>query len=140
MFCIASFIAIYSCLEPLVLYSYEVFPKCIVQFPTCKLCCFVINMELRQFVLMSFSLAITIVWLVFRKESWAWALQDLLGIVFSLNMLKTLRLPSLKVITVLLSTLFVYDIFFVFITPYITKVINFFFENEKKIVDYIVLN
>ena len=44
------------------------------------------------------------------------------GILFSINMLKVLRLPSLKICTILLSTLFVYDIFFVFITPLITKV------------------
>ena len=122
MFCIASFIAIYSCLEPLILYSYEVFPRFIVQFPSCNLWCFTINLELRQFLLVSFSFSITIVWLIFRKATWAWILQDSLGIVFSLNMLKTLRLPSLKVITVLLCTLFVYDIFFVFITPLLTKV------------------
>ena len=32
-------------------------------------------------------------------------------------MLKVLRLPSLKICTILLSALFFYDIFFVFITP-----------------------
>ena len=36
-------------------------------------------------------------------------------------MLKVLRLPSLKICTLLLSTLFVYDIFFVFVTPILTK-------------------
>ena len=36
-------------------------------------------------------------------------------------MLKVLRLPSLKICTLLLSALFIYDIFFVFITPLITK-------------------
>ena len=65
-----------------------------------------------------------IVWLIFRKAHWAWILQDFLGVLFSLNMLKTLRLPSLKVITVLLCTLFIYDIFFVFITPLLTKVFS----------------
>ena len=37
-------------------------------------------------------------------------------------MLKVLRLPSFKICTILLSALFIYDIFFVFITPLITKV------------------
>jgi len=121
MFCFASFIAVYSCLEPIVMYSYEVCPRFIFQFPSCNLYCCVINLELRQFLIMSFSLAITAVWLFFRKAHWAWILQDFLGVLFSLNMLKTLRLPSLKVITVLLCTLFIYDIFFVFITPLLTK-------------------
>ena len=47
--------------------------------------------------------------------------QDLLGVMFSVNMLKVLRLPSLKICTCLLSALFFYDIFFVFITPLFMK-------------------
>ena len=43
-------------------------------------------------------------------------------LLFSLNMLKVLRLPSLMICTTLLSILFFYDIFFVFITPLFTKV------------------
>jgi len=78
-------------------------------------------MELRQALLLAGSISISTIWLVFRKEEWAWILQDILGILFSINMLKVLRLPSLKICTILLSTLFVYDIFFVFITPLITK-------------------
>ena len=123
MFCLASFTAIYSCFEPLVMMSYTVFPKCpIYNMPKIKCCGGNFRMELRQFILACFSLSVTIVWAIFRKASWAWILQDILGIFFSINMLKTLRLPSLKIITVLLCTLFVYDIFFVFITPLFTKV------------------
>merc|ERR1711902_215602 len=73
--------------------------------------------ELRQALLLVASISISVVWLVFRKEDWAWILQDILGILFSINMLKVLRLPSLKICTILLSALFFYDIFFVFITP-----------------------
>merc|ERR1719367_1892193 len=102
--------------------SYTVFPKCpIYNMPKIKCCGGNFRMELRQFLLACFSLSVTIVWAIFRKASWAWILQDILGIFFSINMLKTLRLPSLKIITVLLCTLFVYDIFFVFITPLLTK-------------------
>uniref|UniRef100_A0A8C5BBB2 Signal peptide peptidase-like 2 n=1 Tax=Gadus morhua TaxID=8049 RepID=A0A8C5BBB2_GADMO len=52
---------------------------------------------------------------------WAWVLQDTLGIAFCLYMLKTIRLPTFKACTLLLVVLFVYDIFFVFITPFLTK-------------------
>ncbi|KAJ3595167.1 hypothetical protein NHX12_004471 [Muraenolepis orangiensis] len=52
---------------------------------------------------------------------WAWVLQDALGIAFCLYMLKTIRLPTFKACTLLLVVLFVYDIFFVFITPFLTK-------------------
>ena len=123
MFCLASFTALYSCFDPLVMLSYTVFPKCpIYNMPKIKCCGGKFRMELRQFILACFSLSVTIVWAIFRKASWAWILQDILGIFFSINMLKTLRLPSLKIITVLLCTLFVYDIFFVFVTPLFTKV------------------
>merc|ERR1719188_438037 len=81
----------------------------------------ILQLELRQLVLLSASIAASVTWFVFRKEDWAWILQDILGIMFSINMLKVLRLPSLKICTILLSTLFFYDIFFVFITPLITK-------------------
>lgn len=80
---------------------------------------------------------------------WAWVLQDALGIAFCLYMLKTVRLPTFKVqdpptlfilfimkdfsaalcvfvspqaCTLLLTVLFVYDVFFVFITPFLTRV------------------
>ncbi|XP_065603500.1 signal peptide peptidase-like 2B isoform X3 [Cyrtonyx montezumae] len=55
------------------------------------------------------------------KCRWAWVLQDALGIAFCLYMLKTIRLPTFKGCTLLLLVLFVYDVFFVFITPFLTK-------------------
>ncbi len=123
MFCLASGLAAYSCFEPFVMWSYDAIPHCpTVRLPRCNLFLCVLNMELRQFLLLCGSIAIVIVWVVFRKTDWAWVLQDFLGVLFSINMLKTLRLPSLKICTLLLSTLFIYDIFFVFITPLLTKV------------------
>ncbi|XP_076356803.1 signal peptide peptidase-like 2B isoform X1 [Tachypleus tridentatus] len=35
-------------------------------------------------------------------------------------MLKSVRLPNLKICTLLLILLFLYDIFFVFVTPFLT--------------------
>ncbi len=125
MFCLASTLAAYSCFEPLVLWSYDALPQCpTVRLPRCNMLVCILNMELRQFLLLCASIAIVVVWVVFRKSDWAWVLQDFLGVLFSINMLKTLRLPSLKICTILLSTLFIYDIFFVFITPLLTKVRN----------------
>ncbi len=43
---------------------------------------FSLHMELRQFALFVCSVALSIVWVVFRKKDWAWILQDLLGILF----------------------------------------------------------
>ena len=46
----------------------------------------------------------------------------LIAFCFSVNMIRQVRLPSLKICTLLLVLLFFYDIFFVFITPLFTKV------------------
>ncbi|XP_076356544.1 signal peptide peptidase-like 2B isoform X2 [Tachypleus tridentatus] len=46
--------------------------------------------------------------------------EDILGTAFNINMLKSVRLPNLKICTLLLILLFLYDIFFVFVTPFLT--------------------
>lgn len=53
----------------------------------------------------------------FLLPSYAWVLQDILGISFCISLIKNIRLPNLKVCTILLLLLLIYDIFFVFITP-----------------------
>lgn len=65
----------------------------------------------------SIAIVATVVWLIFRKSSWAWVLQDLLGMCFMSFILQTVTLPSLKVASVFLVALFCYDVFMVFITP-----------------------
>ena len=47
--------------------------------------------------------------------------QDFLGVLFCINMLHVLRMPSLMICSILLGILFFYDIFFVFITPLFTR-------------------
>uniref|UniRef100_A0A9J7X2Y8 Signal peptide peptidase-like 2B n=1 Tax=Cyprinus carpio carpio TaxID=630221 RepID=A0A9J7X2Y8_CYPCA len=78
--------------------------------------------QVRMLILSAFCIGVSVTWGVFRNEDqWAWILQDALGIVFCLYMLKTIRLPTFKACTLLLVVLFVYDVFFVFITPLLTK-------------------
>ena len=48
----------------------------------CNLYLCVLSLELRQFVLLVASISISVVWLVYRNEGWAWVLQDFLGILF----------------------------------------------------------
>jgi len=117
MFCLASSLAMYSCLEPLVMASYQIKWLPIAKLPRVNLYLCVLQLELRQLILLLLSLGTAATWFIFRKQDWSWIIQDLLGIMFSINMLKVLRLPSLKICTYLLSALFFYDIFFVFITP-----------------------
>ena len=47
MFVFATVIATYACFEPLVMGSYSVFPRPILQLPRINLGCAVIHMELR---------------------------------------------------------------------------------------------
>mmetsp|Transcript_34242 Transcript_34242/g.88471 ORF Transcript_34242/g.88471 Transcript_34242/m.88471 type:complete len:676 (-) Transcript_34242:2414-4441(-) len=64
-------------------------------------------------------LGVGLLWYFFRHESWAWALQDLMGISISISFISVVAAPNMKVTTVLLCLMFVYDIWFVFISPYV---------------------
>lgn len=65
------------------------------------------------------SFGIAIFWFLTRFQSYSWVFQDIFGICFCLVFLRTARLPNLKVATVLLVLVFMYDVFMVFISPYI---------------------
>ncbi|KAE9009123.1 hypothetical protein PR002_g15707 [Phytophthora rubi] len=70
-------------------------------------------------LLLSFGIALF--WFFTRFQSYSWVFQDIFGVCFCLVFLRTARLPNLKVATVLLVLVFMYDIFMVFISPYIFK-------------------
>ncbi|KAK6288385.1 hypothetical protein J4Q44_G00389150 [Coregonus suidteri] len=118
IFCLASSVGLYSCLWPFV--RRLPFGKCRIpenNLPYCHK-----RPQVRMLLLSAFCIGVSVTWGVFRNEDqWAWVLQDALGISFCLYMLKTIRLPTFKACTMLLVTLFVYDVFFVFITPLFTK-------------------
>ncbi|KAG2441965.1 hypothetical protein HYH02_009759 [Chlamydomonas schloesseri] len=63
------------------------------------------------------AVAVAGVWAVWRNSSWAWVLQDLQGVALMLLVLRTLRVPSLKVAAILLPACLAYDVFWVFIQP-----------------------
>uniref|UniRef100_A0A3Q3KD03 PA domain-containing protein n=1 Tax=Monopterus albus TaxID=43700 RepID=A0A3Q3KD03_MONAL len=80
------------------------------------------NFSVRSLILAAVCISIAVVWGVYRNEDrWIWILQDLLGIAFCLNFIKTISLSNFKICVILLSLLLVYDVFFVFITPFFTK-------------------
>lgn len=58
-------------------------------------------------------------WLIFSKATWAWLLQDIMGLSFLINVLRLVHLPSLKVATILLSCAMMYDIFWVYVQPHL---------------------
>ncbi|XP_063776145.1 signal peptide peptidase-like 2B isoform X2 [Pseudophryne corroboree] len=118
IFCLAASIGLYSCLSPFV----RRIPCGKCRIPDNNLPYFRNRPHVWKILLASFCVAVSVTWGVFRNEDqWAWILQDILGIAFCLYMLKTIRLPTFKACTLLLFVLFVYDVFFVFITPFLTK-------------------
>ena len=82
MFCIASTLAMYSCLEPLVMASYSLASLPVLRLPRLNLYLCVLQLELRQFLLLAGSISVSVVWLVYRNSDWAWLLQDFLAILF----------------------------------------------------------
>ncbi|VCW96782.1 unnamed protein product [Gulo gulo] len=113
IFCIASAMSLYNCLAALI----RKIPcgRCTITFRGKSI-------EVRLIFLSGLCIAVAVVWAVFRNEDrWAWILQDILGITFCLNLIKTLKLPNFKSCVILLGLLLLYDVFFVFITPFITK-------------------
>ncbi|XP_059641825.1 signal peptide peptidase-like 2 [Cornus florida] len=63
-----------------------------------------------------FCITFAVVWAVYRNASFAWIGQDVLGIALIITVLQIVRVPNLKVGTVLLSCAFLYDIFWVFVS------------------------
>ncbi|KAM9181617.1 signal peptide peptidase-like 2A isoform 3-T3 [Mergus octosetaceus] len=113
VFCLASATSLYNCLAALIGE---------IPFGQCRITCCNKNIEVRLIFLAAFCIVAAVVWAVFRNEDrWAWILQDILGVAFCLNFIKTLKMPNFKSCVILLGLLLLYDVFFVFITPFITK-------------------
>jgi len=66
-----------------------------------------------------FAVVIVAVWFFNQNASWAWILQDVLGVSFLVNVLRLVRLPSLRVGTMLLCAAMAYDIFWVYLQPHL---------------------
>lgn len=67
------------------------------------------------------SIGVAVFWFLTRHENYSWVLQDLFGVCLCLMFLRTIRLPNVKIATLLLVLVFCYDVFMVFISPYIFK-------------------
>ncbi|KAI3796555.1 hypothetical protein L1987_39230 [Smallanthus sonchifolius] len=65
-----------------------------------------------------FCVAFAVVWAVKRRISFAWIGQDILGIALIVTVIQIIRVPNLKVGTILLSCAFLYDIFWVFVSKW----------------------
>ncbi|XP_062860682.1 signal peptide peptidase-like 2A isoform X2 [Trichomycterus rosablanca] len=112
IFCLASATGLYSCLKALL--NAMGCSKLSVQ-------CGERSCSVRNLMVAAVSITLAVVWGVYRNEDrWIWILQDLLGVAFCLNFMKTITLSNYKICVILLSLLLLYDVFFVFITPFFT--------------------
>ncbi|XP_061621698.1 signal peptide peptidase-like 2A isoform X5 [Phyllopteryx taeniolatus] len=113
IFCVASASALFNCINA------------VLDLLGCASGSFTVhntNFSVRSLILASVCISISVVWGVYRNESrWIWILQDLLGVAFCINFIRTISLSSFKICVILLTLLLVYDVFFVFITPFFTK-------------------
>ncbi|KAK6107337.1 Signal peptide peptidase family protein [Brugia pahangi] len=62
-----------------------------------------------------------VTWFTIRRDPYAFILLDIINIAVCIHILKGIRFPNLMWLTVLLTCMFMYDIFMVFITPFLTK-------------------
>ncbi|CAH9140398.1 unnamed protein product [Cuscuta epithymum] len=69
-------------------------------------------------VVSPFCIAFAVMWAIFRRVSFAWIGQDILGIALIITVLQIVRVPNLKVGTVLLGCAFLYDLFWVFVSKW----------------------
>ena len=76
---------------------------------------------MRGVLLLLISAGLSIFWVISRNQSYGWILLDLLGSFLLISVLTGIQLPSLKACSIFLCLLFIYDVFFVFITPFFTK-------------------
>ncbi|KAM7486394.1 hypothetical protein LguiA_002403 [Lonicera macranthoides] len=77
------------------------------------------EVSILSLVVFLLCLGFAIFWAANRKASYSWVGQDILGICLMITVLQMARLPNIKVATVLLCCAFVYDIFWVFLSPFI---------------------
>jgi signal peptide peptidase-like protein 2B len=70
-----------------------------------------------EFVSTALAFLFATLWFIFRHESFAWAMQDILALSLVFSFLLAIRIQNLRLATILLSSFFFYDIFMVFISP-----------------------
>ncbi|CAO4361878.1 unnamed protein product [Caenorhabditis nigoni] len=87
--------------------------------PTC--CGLKNNRQYSEVFISLVCLSFCVTWFVYRRQPYAFILLDIINIALCMHVLKCLRLPSLKWISILMLCMFIYDAGMVFGTPYITS-------------------
>ncbi|MED6143109.1 Signal peptide peptidase-like 3 [Stylosanthes scabra] len=113
LFCIGGIEGMHNCIVSLTLRKCQNCSQKAVNLPLFG------EVSIFSLVVLLLSMAFAIFWAATRQESYSWVGQDILGICLMITVLQLARLPNIKVATVLLCCAFVYDIFWVFISPLI---------------------
>ncbi|OEL36617.1 Signal peptide peptidase-like 2 [Dichanthelium oligosanthes] len=113
LFCIGGIEGMHVCLVTLLARIFKDCEQKTVQLP------FLGEVLALSVGIVPFCVVFAILWAVYRHASLAWIGQDVLGICLMITVLQMARLPNIRVASALLSAAFVYDIFWVFISPLI---------------------
>ncbi|KAG7013864.1 Signal peptide peptidase-like 2 [Cucurbita argyrosperma subsp. argyrosperma] len=113
MFCIGGVEGMHSCILGLILRKGKSCGQKTLNLPL------VGEISVLSLVVLLCSITFAVVWALNRRASYSWVGQNILGICLMITVLQMARLPNIKVATVLLCCAFVYDIFWVFISPVI---------------------
>ncbi|XP_062208703.1 signal peptide peptidase-like 3 [Phragmites australis] len=79
------------------------------------------NVTVVTLVILPLALIIVVYWAAHQSSSFAWVGQNLMGICMMILVLQVVHMPNIKVASALLISAFLYDIFWVFISPLIFK-------------------
>ncbi|KAL0366701.1 UNVERIFIED_CONTAM: Signal peptide peptidase-like 3 [Sesamum radiatum] len=113
LFCIGGVEGMHNCIVSLVLSKCKRCGQKTVDLPIIG------EISILSLVVLILCLVFAIVWAAERKSSYSWVGQDILGICMMITVLQLAQLPNIKVATVLLCCAFLYDIFWVFLSPFI---------------------
>ncbi|KAL7251028.1 hypothetical protein ACSBR1_012951 [Camellia fascicularis] len=113
VFCLGGIEGMHACILSLVLRKGRNWEQKKVKLPLLG------EMSVLSLAVVVFCFVFAVLWAINRKASYSWVGQDILGICLMIRVLQIARLPNIKVATVLLCCAFLYDIFWVFLSPYI---------------------
>ncbi|PPD94305.1 hypothetical protein GOBAR_DD08677 [Gossypium barbadense] len=113
LFCIGGVEGLQMCLVALLSSWFQRFAESFIKVP------FFGAVSHLTLAVCPFCIAFAVVWAVYRRISFAWIGQDILGIALIITVLQIVRVPNLKVGTVLLGCAFLYDIFWVFASKWL---------------------
>ncbi|KAM0931270.1 hypothetical protein ACQ4PT_000342 [Festuca glaucescens] len=79
------------------------------------------NVTVVTLAVLPVALFVVVMWATHQSSAFAWVGQNLMGICMMILVLQIVQMPNIKVASALLISAFLYDIFWVFISPLIFK-------------------